>query len=259
MAIDITAELTAIESATYGEQVRGSIHDGIQKIANSVNSMENTLTTTLSNGMTSLNDRADAIETTLDAEYQAVKNEVDASNPLVVRKGIAPMYDTSNTSTIYNVGDYVYHTDPNDSTTNTLWKCQTATTGGIAFPGTPPNWIQATFAQDVSQRIEVNQFRFDSAPTTQNPNPAQILTGKSCNDLTTPSVWFINNVTNVNTLTDFPLNGPGWIRISAPNTGRVMQEVYPADPSQFPYRLFRAKNTGSWSAWYKIAMTPLNS
>lgn len=265
MAIDISTELNNIKSATYGEQVRGSIHDGIQKIANSVNTMETSLNSTLSTGMTNLNNRANTIESnlntrantiesTLDTKYQAVKDEVDASDPLVVRKGIAPMYDSSNSSTVYNVGDYVYHSDPNDATADALYKCQTATTGGTWNSSC---WIKATFGEDLSKRVEVNQFRFDSATAT-------ILAGKSCNDLVNPGVWYVNKISGVSTLTDFPIDGPGWIRVTVTNANRLMQEVYPSDIDTYPYCLFRTKNVRvvdgasvtTWTDWYKIPLIP---
>lgn len=214
MAIDVSKELQAIEEAVYGEEVRGSIHDSIEKIA----------------------------------------EEVNVSDPLVVRRAIAPLFSNDST-VVYNVGDYVYRLDQTQPEAPSLYKCQTPTTGGT-FDGSC--WIKASLGEDVAKRVEVNQFRFDSATS---PN---ILAGKSCNDLTRPGVWYVNKVDGISTLTDFPIDGPGWIRISGPNTGRLMQEVYPSDIETYSYRLFRTKDarlvdgesTTAWTDWYKVPLIP---
>lgn len=221
---NISTELTNIRDATYGEQVRGSIHDGIKKIAQEVD-------TTVA--------------------------EIDSSNPVIVRKAIAPYYDSNDTSVVYNIGDYVYHVDDPPTDAPSLYKCQTPTTGGVDFPGSPPNWIKATLGNDIN-RSEVNQFRFDSE------NSPGILAGKSCDDLTRPGVWYVNKVEGISTLIDFPIDGPGWIRISGPNSGRLMQEVYPSDIETYSYRLFRTKDARivdgvsatTWTDWYKIPLIP---
>lgn len=212
MAIDVSNELKAIEEAVYGEEVRGSIHDSIEKIA----------------------------------------DEVNVSNPLVVRRAIAPLFSNDST-VVYNVGDYVYRLDPTQPEALSFYKCQTPTTGGT-FDGSC--WIKASLGEDVAKRVEVNQFRFDSATS---PN---ILAGKSCDDLTTPGLWFVNYLNGASVLSDFPINGEGFIRISGPNSNRLVQQVYPADLSAFPYRLIRTKNFRSggalsWSPWYKSALTLL--
>lgn len=221
---NISTELTNIRDATYGEQVRGSIHDGIRKIAQEVD-------TTVA--------------------------EIDSSNPVIVRKAIAPYYDSNDTSVIYNIGDYVYHIDDPPTDAPSLYRCQTPTTGGVDFPGSSPNWVKATLANDIN-RSEINQYRFDSV---SGPG---ILAGKSCDDLTRPGVWYVNKVDNVSTLTDFPIDGPGWIRISGPNDNRLIQEVYPSDIETYSYRLFRTKNmrtvdgvsATSWTDWWKIPLVP---
>lgn len=221
---NISTELTNIRDATYGEQVRGSIHDGIKKIAQ---------------------------------EVDATVAEIDSSNPVIVRKAIAPYYDSNDQSVVYNVGDYVYHLDNPPTDAPSLYRCQTPTTGGVDFPGSPPNWVKATLGNDIN-RSENNQYRFDSA---SGPG---ILAGKSCDDLTRPGVWYVNKVDGVSTLTDFPIDGPGWIRISGPNTGRLMQEVYPSDIETYSYRLFRTKDarivdgvsTTAWTDWYKVPLIP---
>lgn len=221
---NISTELTNIRDATYGEQVRGSIYDGIKKIAQ---------------------------------EVDATVAEIDSSNPVIVRKAIAPYYDSNDTSVVYNIGDYVYHIDDPPTDAPSLYRCQTPTTGGVDFPGSPPNWVKATLANDIN-RSEVNQFRFDSA------NSPGILAGKSCDDLTRPGVWYVNKVDGISTLIDFPIDGPGWIRISGPNDGRIMQEVYPSDIETYSYRLFRTKDarivdgasTTTWTDWWKIPLVP---
>ena len=203
MAIDVSNELKAIEEAVYGEEVRGSIHDSIEKIA----------------------------------------DEVNVSNPLVVRRAIAPLF-SSDSEQVYNIGDYVYRLDPTQPEAPSLYKCQTPTTGGT-FDGSC--WIKASLGEDFAKRVEVNQFRFDSATS---PN---ILAGKSCDDLTTPALWFVNKVEGVSTLTDFPIDGPGFIRISGPNSYRLIQQAYPADFELSSYCLIRTKNGGAWGEWRKLS------
>lgn len=216
MAIDIDTELAAIMDAVYGEEVRGSIHDAIQKIA----------------------------------------VEVGATDVAKFKDSFAPVYNSTDTSVIYNVGDYVYYTS---GANVDLWRCQTPTTGGIPFVAS--NWVRVRqdqnnkgLANDIADHAEINQYRFDSA------GGALILSGKSCNDLTTPGVWFVNKIQGVSTLTDFPIDGPGWIRVTSTNTNRLVQFVYPSDVQTYPYILYRTKNSrvidGSsvitWTNWWKL-------
>lgn len=214
MAIDITNELNNIKSATYGEQVRGSIHDGIKKIA----------------------------------------DEVEASGSVVVRRALTEKVYSSDPSVQYNVGDYVMYPDAD---TGALYICQTATTGGQeTFPG--GKWLKVGLADEITDRVEYNNYRFDSA------NGPEILAGKSCDDLVKASVWFVNKVNDVSTLTDFPIDGPGWIRVTVTNQNRIMQEVYPSDIETYSYRLFRTKNqrtidgvtATTWTDWYKVPLIP---
>lgn len=174
---------------------------------------------------------------------QAINNEVDASDQVNLKNAIAPNY-SSNTSTTYDVGDYVFYPDG----TGRLYMCQTPTTGGIEFLSS--NWRQVPITELLSKYVEVNQFRFDS--TSGSP---VILEGKSCNELVVPNVWYVNYVRGVSMLVDFPIDGPGWIRITA-TASRIIQQVYPSDPAKFPYRLYRTRDdrsgTISWSDWYKI-------
>lgn len=214
MAIDITNELNNIKSATYGEEVRGSIHDGIKKIA----------------------------------------DEVEASGSVVVRRALTEKVYSSDPSVQYNVGDYVMYPDAD---TGALYICQTATTGGQeTFPG--GKWLKVGLADEITDRVEYNNYRFDSA------NGPEILAGKSCDDLIKASVWFVNKIDGVSTLTDFPIDGPGWIRVTVTNQNRIMQEVYPSDVETYSYRLFRTKdfrtvdgaNVSTWTDWYKILLIP---
>lgn len=219
----IQSELNYIKTATYGEQVRGSIHDGIKKIAQEVDK----------------------------AVY-----EIRTSDPVALRRTIAPMYDTENTSTVYKVGAYVFRYDPLDQEhpeEPSLYMCQKDTTGGT-FQGSC--WVKKEIGTMLHTNSEFNQFRFDS-----DSSPG-ILAGKSCDDLTYPSVWYVNKVDGISTLIDFPIDGPGWIRISGPNSGRLMQEVYPSDIETYSYRLFRTKNlrtiegvtATTWTDWYKVPL-----
>lgn len=219
----IQPELNYIKSATYGEQVRGSIHDGIKKIAQEVDN----------------------------AVY-----EIRTSDPVALRRTLAPMYDTENTSTVYTVGAYVFRYDPLDQEhpeEPSLYMCQKDTTGGT-FQGNC--WVKKEIGTMLHTNSEFNQFRFDS------DNSPGILAGKSCDDLTYPSVWYVNKVEGISTLTDFPIDGPGWIRISGPNVNRLMQEVYPSDIETYSYRLFRTKDfrtvngasVATWTDWYKIPL-----
>lgn len=216
MAINIDTELAKIMDAVYGEEVRGSIHDAIQKIA----------------------------------------GEVDASDAVRFKNTFAPVYDSTDTSVIYNVGDYVYYTS---GTITDLWRCQTQTTGGIPFDAS--NWIRIRqdqnnkgLANDIADHTEINQYRFDSV------GGALILSGKSCDDLTTPGVWFVNKIEGVSTLTDFPIDGPGWIRVTSTNASRLIQFVYPSDVQTYPYILYRTKNSrvidgssvNAWTNWWKL-------
>ena len=211
---NISTELAAIMSAIYGEEVRGSIHDAIEKI----------------------------------------NNVVDSSDQAHLMNSIAPTYDTVNTSTKYNVGDYVFRADGSGR----LYMCQTATTGGIEFSGS--NWTEVPIATLLSKYVEVNQFRFDSS--TSIP----IIKNKTCDELTSSNVWYVWCSSGTPVVTDFPIKGPGWIRVTATGA-RIVQQVYPSDLLKFPYRLIRTRDgrdangnsslsSTVWSDWYKIPYKP---
>lgn len=215
MAIDITEELRKIREATYGEEVRGSIHDGIKKIA----------------------------------------DEVEASDMVAVRRGLTEKVYSNDASVHYNVGDYVMY--PNMDT-GALYICQVPTTGGQErFPD--GKWLKVGLADEITNRVEYNNYRFDSTSASSTG----ILSGKSCDDLITANVWYVNKVAGVDTLTDFPIDGPGWIRVTVTNSNRIMQEVYPSSIETYPYRLFRTKDVrvidgvsiSSWTDWYKVPLT----
>lgn len=203
---DISRELNNIKTAVYGEEVRGSIHDAIQKI-NNVN---------------------------------------EESKPRQVALAVAKDYSSS-TSVTYNVGDYVYYpaTSASGGTHDgQLYICETPTTGG--------NWVSSawklvTISTEITDHVEYNHYRFDSSSST-------ILSGKSCNDLTKPGVWFVNKDSNTQMpLNDFPIDGPGWLRVTATNQNRLVQQVYPVSIYDYPFKLIRTKNSQqAWNEWMKI-------
>lgn len=183
---------------------------------------------------------------------EAINNNVDSSDQANLMNSIAPTYDTLSTSTIYNVGDLVFRADGSGR----LYMCQTATTGGITFSGS--NWVEVPIGNLIRDYVEVNQFRFDSS--TSIP----IIQGKTCDELTKSNVWYVWCRAGEPVVTDFPISGPGWLRVSATGA-RIVQQVYPSNLLKFPYRLIRTKDgrdssgnssssNAQWSDWYKIPL-----
>lgn len=183
---------------------------------------------------------------------QAINNVVDSSDQAHLMNSIAPTYDTVSTSTNYNVGDLVFRADGSGR----LYMCKVATTGGIDFAGA--NWTEVPIATILGNYVEVNQFRFDSSTSET------IISGKSCDELTTSNVWYVWCRSGSPVVADFPIDGPGWIRVTATGA-RLIQQVYPSDPTRFPYRLYRTRDgrdssgnsssaSGStrWSEWLRI-------
>lgn len=74
--VDVSTELANIASAIYGKDVRGSIHDGIQKIANAVNGAIDTQLLTVDGSLTQQGAGADAA--IVGAMFSQIQDSIDA-------------------------------------------------------------------------------------------------------------------------------------------------------------------------------------